>query len=759
MDNSAHPLQNMLFHGLFLKQELVTEQNQQIKLNIITSLGKLGHVKAVEILKPIITNIQYNEMVRSLAVHSLKRVAVLQPAVVRPILMSIIKNIAERPEVRIAAVAILPYAQPTVAELKMIAVRTWMEPSKQVSSFIYSTLKSLVVTEVPELKPVGVQIKSILPLVKPVVLSMQYAQNLHFAKLVNYLEMVVHQEVSWVASPESFIPARMSVHSLISGQEYALQGPAFVAYTRGMEKWIDLIMTYTMKTQTSTQVQTQLKKIVEELSIVKKPIVSPEIFAQAKIYDAEVSTYLNEPMIVDALSKLADELNRDFASLAAKKSFEITKVLKPVEVEGLGPCDAGLPIFIERTLPIVVALKGLAEVELEEIGGVKIPKVVKAKVVPAINMKFEMNMGVISPFTEEIIGTGLTIGGHLTTPLEMTVAREAHKVSLGIKIPAEIQSKTATVKPILSGAPLKKMDMQVGAPLDIHARVVGESDAKYSDLYSYLELIRQHNPISLVHTAILPSTIRRSSVSIVFNPVLSKTKEVKVVLGLLYKPTSQALSSEKMASYCSQAAPQEAKCLENLRKTMSSLDNQGAVVAARMDVILVGSPKALTAAMIGAYKIEPSTIKDVLRLVSHVELKTPVMPEAYEVKLISRAELPRVNVLLNKEQLLQQALQVVLNGEVEFGQASKAKEIIKMKSLLIKSEQQKQSVRASPEYLRCIQEEQLEHPLSAECELVRHQAASVDEIRTELVIPSYLLESRIYQLIVSNVANVAKTMV
>merc|ERR1712212_1176865 len=127
--------------------------------------------------------------------------------------------------------------------------------------------------------------------------------------------------------------------------------------------------------------------------------------------------------------------------------------------------------------------------------------------------------------------------------------------------------------------------------------------------------------------------------------------------------------------------------------------------------------------------------------------------------LISSAELPRVNVLLNKEQLLQQALQVVLNGEVEFGQASMAKEIIKMKSLLIKSEQQKQSVRASPEYLRCIQEEQLEHPLSAECELVRHQAASVDEIRTELVIPSYLVESRIYQLIVSNVANVAKTMV
>merc|ERR1719193_1159925 len=207
----------------FLKQELVVEQNQQIKLNIVSAIGKLGHIKAIEVLKPIITSVQYNEMVRSLAIYSLKRVAVLEPAHVRPILMSIVENIAERPEVRIAAVAILPYAQPTVAELKMIAVRTWMEPSKQVSSFIYSTLKSLVVTEVPELKAVGLQIHSILSLVKPVALNLQYAQNLHFAKLVNYLEMVVHQEVSWVASPESFIPTRMSVHSLISGQEYALQ--------------------------------------------------------------------------------------------------------------------------------------------------------------------------------------------------------------------------------------------------------------------------------------------------------------------------------------------------------------------------------------------------------------------------------------------------------------------------------------------------------------------------------------------------------
>ena len=53
-----------------------------------------------------------------------------------------------------------------------------------------------------------------------------------------------------------------------------------------------------------------------------------------------------------------------------------------------------------------------------------------------------------------------------------------------------------------------------------------------------------------------------------------------------------------------------------------------------------------------------------------------------------------------QEQLLQQALQVVLNGHVSFGYVLQAKEIIRMKSLLIKSEQQKESVRTSPEFLR-----------------------------------------------------------
>ena len=68
------------------------------------------------------------------------------------------------------------------------------------------------------------------------------------------------------------------------------------------------------RTRAGTQVHEQLVKITEELGITKKPVVAPELFAQYGVFDAEISTYLNEAMVVEALEQLADELNRDMQS-------------------------------------------------------------------------------------------------------------------------------------------------------------------------------------------------------------------------------------------------------------------------------------------------------------------------------------------------------------------------------------------------------------------------------------------------------------
>ena len=49
-------------------------------------------------------------------------------------------------------------------------------------------------------------------------------------------------------------------------------------------------------------------------------------------------------------------------------------------------------------------------------------------------MKLEVNTGVVSPFNQQLIGTGLEMSAHATIPLEMTLSRKLAQIVLDIKV-------------------------------------------------------------------------------------------------------------------------------------------------------------------------------------------------------------------------------------------------------------------------------------------------------------------------------------
>ena len=113
----------------------------------VTALGKLGHLDSAKILVDIAQRTEQEEpMLRSLAVYSMKPVSKTYPDAIKPVLLSIINNPNEHADIRIAALSVLPWAQPSYAELQEIAVRSWFEPSKQVASFSRSMFQSLHIT-------------------------------------------------------------------------------------------------------------------------------------------------------------------------------------------------------------------------------------------------------------------------------------------------------------------------------------------------------------------------------------------------------------------------------------------------------------------------------------------------------------------------------------------------------------------------------------------------------------------------------------
>jgi len=77
-----------------------------------------------------------------------------------------------------------------------------------------------------------------------------------------------------------------------------------------------------------------------------------------------------------------------------------------------------------------------------------------------------------------------------------------------------------------------QIDLDLGEKLGLSSKLTAETDAKFVDLYSYWEKVKQHNLASVFSLGVLPSSIRKTSTKIVYDPVESETKEFSLHFSL-----------------------------------------------------------------------------------------------------------------------------------------------------------------------------------------------------------------------------------
>merc|ERR1719334_1786171 len=282
-----------------LVEEIERTESEHVRLTAILALGKTGHLEGtqdpcqeIEHIAPalggqgpdICGHSCYMNLLKTatpdmlskvqarrvIAVNGLKRIAKMNPAEIRPILMSIIVNPVECAQVRIAAVSVLPFALPTTTEIQKLAIRSWMEPSEQVSAFIASTIRSLAYTQVPELEIVGLKVRSVLPLIKNEQYGIQYSHNINYSSFVDYLRLLINNQYQLVNSKESLIPHKVSLKTVYYGPSNSIKVPAieFSAYTYGMDFLLEKYLPFfSTEEQTTSTIREQLNKISEELRL------------------------------------------------------------------------------------------------------------------------------------------------------------------------------------------------------------------------------------------------------------------------------------------------------------------------------------------------------------------------------------------------------------------------------------------------------------------------------------------------------------
>jgi len=751
----------------FLVEEIERTESEHIRLSAIIALGKLGHlkgvktlVKEIEHIAPVTSSVSKITMVkarRTIAVNALKRVAKLNPTVIRPILMSIIVNPVESAEVRIAAVSVLPFAQPTTAELQGLAVRTWMEPSEQVSSFIVSTLRSLAYTTVEELRTVGLKARSILSLIKSEQYGIQYSHNINYSSFVEYLRLLVNNQYHLVNAKESLIPHKMSLKTVYYGPSNTYKIPAieFSAYTYGMdfllEKYLHFFST---EEQTTSPIKEQLNKIVEEMKLKTREISAPFSFIYGSMAGIESSIYLDSEIVLDIIEKLTAKFEAghemEFNHVGAHQMFDGSYMFVT---------EAGFPILVTSTMPIIYSVKGSVKISPKE-------GKVLGKVVPIVNGKMQTHLGIISPFTKEMIGAGVEMSVHSSIPIEIEGKVSKGEVELAVRIPTEVErsgrlvetmhafvlpytfkynlltvtpfSHSTHLRKIVSGLNRQPVSIDFGQSLGLSARVQYHSDAKFIDLVSYIHKITQHTPLSILPSAILPSTVRMSSVSLEYFPAKSQTKELKVVIGLATKGMIHSLSKKMVTE---QDIPAE---FIQVKSVLSLLEKANIFEITGMTVSASGSElKKIQSVIVLGKKLTTDVSLPIYLGAAEV---APIMGETFSVRFDGKIELPKLMNRWSIEKMVEESLKAGFQGTLFFGKPTQM-ESVKIIVALEKTEELKREVHESPEFKKCMIEQRHQEVLTPVCTIVRHQAAALDKVHLTIQAPKAWSRSSILNLL------------
>ena len=401
------------------------DPNKEMKPVIITAIGKLGHPKALKLLVDVAQGIQGEEpMLRSLAVYSMRRLAIQNPAQIKVILLPIINNPFEHADVRIAALAVLPWTQPSFAELQKIAIRSWYETSQQVASFARSTFESLINSQEPELKTVGIKAKAALYMFKPTAYGLQYSKNFHTSKLINYLLSSVSTRMAFTASKDEYLPTKISLENDIFqdilGAGFNINLNAYSVYSQGMENAIDCIL---RTREIAGEILTASPNILKDLSNIAKEVklltrTAPDFkaFIMARNMGFEYSHRFSSRSLLDMVSALTGVISTTALTEDLRRGIRGTFITASnlFSVTTIAPTTSGIPTIDRRDFASVTAGKGSIAGDIKSLQ-------FNAKLLPTLNARYQSDFRIISVLSESYVGNGIAASVHASVPVEVDI--------------------------------------------------------------------------------------------------------------------------------------------------------------------------------------------------------------------------------------------------------------------------------------------------------------------------------------------------
>jgi len=762
----------------YLANQLQSAQSEDEKISAILALGSIGHKSVVSVLLPYIEGkARSTPIVQRMAIYALDTAVHEHRDILLPVYSAIVHNPSEERNVRIAALSMMLYMQPSIVHFQKLATSTWFEKDTEFHKFVFSTLKSM--SEIQNyqqpnfntpLYQNSVRAKLVLHLAKPVAGFLTSTLNYFTADWLKELEVGYHMHGAYTITS--------NIKMFYGKLEYFLDqlkfSPIeFCFHTQGTGQLVEKL-SKVLGSSDLSNIHAEWREIISALNMKQEDLyasmttgIYAKIFNDIKVV-AGIDTQNIEPMLRSLRNHVAEpQLLKE--KICGKTPLNFVKVNNWAPTEIMIASDMGLPIVMEVNMPSVMSLKG--EIDINCSGPVPAVTLdVASKLVGA----YTGFVGTICPFTKEIVAAGLDQQMTVNYPVKVSAKVEGGRVKVEYtetevmkQSPQPIDILAFSIKPftvmkpvvyidaipinvhqntkvIHSHKQLKTKTIPLFQPFGLDMHFVTKTEQNLVDMKSLIDILAVHkyNPLYMAmfgwtNTAVTVSgypSLRHHEIKLVYNPSRSSTKEIEleVTLALAYLKQNQlpqALSVLIQQNQLLQIQSQDLQPAnvqhQQIKQTFQNLDiEQGLGLTSKININLKGgAPKTYSFVMTAGHG--QSGMQQKWHL--HLENK-----EVMNICVDGSMSLPLVP-LFDVDSIRASDIRYAYKNTIGFGRTCQ-EHTIKVSGSTAVSQQQQQRAQQSQASRRCEQTKRRVEELKEELQRAQGDAVEYQHIKERLVL-------------------------
>merc|ERR1719228_64066 len=296
------------------------------------------------------------------------------------------------------------------------------------------------------------------------------------------------------------------------------------------------------------------------------------------------------------VEQLMEEITRDSME-ALKRHNRLSKdFMKIIDLNGnhaIIPSESGLPVYISHQTPLVISGKASLKAKLNDMKNGE----ASLTILPVVNYKQITQAGVFCPFSKRFLDVGVDTNLHVAVPVKAEVTMKDGQYSVIVSTPRDEESqkekpvfqlrvkpytaayditssslvpvdKAANSKTIKSRNQQQRKEYNLGQALGLNLKLKIETEQPHADLAEFVQGLLQHKPLTLLTLPLPLKTVKDHSVSLIYNPRGSNTKDASFAFSFGYGEKQQFSQQPEVTSYSRVTVPDhvERQCREEARQ-------------------------------------------------------------------------------------------------------------------------------------------------------------------------------------------------